>query len=496
MCGIVGHFNLTGNGMTERRAKTVRELAIAGTVRGYDGTGFFYQNALSGKTFYKKGPVTAAEVTSKDGWVTSLRDARFVVVHNRAATLGAIDEDNTHPFIFEHITGVHNGTINAWRYAWPDVEATMDSMALFEGMSKVDSDHETTAQFLENIPWSGAYSLVWYDSRAEELRFARNDERPMHLITSDDGIWFGSELGMFEWILSRNHTNIWNAVSLDPGKLLCLPIKGGEGSVHGYNIDSFSRSSVTYGSSYPYTTHVADAWETERWNSVGTGNNNNQRALYASTHPDISGKFIDVVNYSSLPSHLLDINDELKEGIRTYCGVDIDFYTVGSSVENDITANILSRYESVERPSDDITICFSDNAAGQRCKVKVNIVDFCDESQTAMGYTDLGDELAPVSVRIWNTADADFIEDALDEGVEVVTYPLSYRGVRVYHTGEVVPLLAAIYSNTGGVLMKGEPMNPQLKAGFGADGNPYAKAFKITPEWRLNWSNVATENKA
>ena len=120
MCGIFGTFNTEGRGTGVTESRILRDLMTAGTVRGFDGTGMFFLDA-EGKEptlWLQKEAITGGAMAETVGRGTI--DSRFVVGHNRAATIGGVSTETTHPFSFEHVTGVHNGTFRAWRAMWKD----------------------------------------------------------------------------------------------------------------------------------------------------------------------------------------------------------------------------------------------------------------------------------------------------------------------------------------------------------------------------------------
>lgn len=242
MCGIVGAFNLTSGGMDKVDAAALVQLAIADTVRGKDGTGlmFYDEAAKKGATlYYVKEPATACSfIASQGGLDEYIAKSRFSVIHNRAATLGELTEDHTHPFTYGTVTGVHNGTVHSWKSLLKEHidEAEMDSQAIIEALSKIDPDPEAVGKLLGSLE-SGAYSLVWWDSRVGALRFARNDDRPMCMVTTLDNIWFGSELRMLEWILYKNRINMHHSWSTKIHHLIEIPVSGAEIAVHDYSRD-------------------------------------------------------------------------------------------------------------------------------------------------------------------------------------------------------------------------------------------------------------------
>jgi glutamine phosphoribosylpyrophosphate amidotransferase len=243
MCGIVGFISNRADGATILDAKIMRELAIADIVRGYDGTGMFYRKKKSGdkdtKIWYYKGPKLATDLLSRYEWQAQLDEARFCVVHNRASTIGGNTEENTHPFVEAHVVGVHNGTLSGWRGL--SSTARMDSHAMFVKLSDTDPDPAEVAQVLASSSVVyGAYSLVWWDHRIERLRFTRNYRRPMHMITTERGVFFGSELRMVEWILDRNEVHMYDSWSTKEYIIIDVPMDGSEAEVYDYSDEIYS----------------------------------------------------------------------------------------------------------------------------------------------------------------------------------------------------------------------------------------------------------------
>lgn len=238
MCGIVGALSLRSGGLDATDKKTIQQLAAAGVVRGYDGTGLFFLDEKKGETYYHKGPTHACGLMSPKDWIDIMSNARFCVAHNRAATMGAIDEEHTHPFIHGPVVGVHNGTVAFWQDAGIglDLTAKMDSDGIFEIMSKTDPDPRDVGKVLGLLEM-GAYSLVWYDSRLQSLRFARNADRPMHFVHTPYAIFFGSELRMLEWVLDRNNYTIISAYSTKTHILVDIPTADPHANAEVYDYD-------------------------------------------------------------------------------------------------------------------------------------------------------------------------------------------------------------------------------------------------------------------
>jgi predicted glutamine amidotransferase len=265
MCGIVGIFstNVSGTGFTD--SKIMRDMVTANSVRGYDGTGIFFLKAKDGydkkdkqeRLFYYKDQVTGTGLLSNQReWDDMAGDCRFVVGHNRAATLGKVNKENTHPFSYEHVIGVHNGTVIGWEdiLAGHIKEADMDSSAIYEALNNTDPDPAEVGKLLGSLE-VGAYALVWYDSRIKMLRFARNGDRPLYIANTEHGFIFGSELRMLEWIATRRKIRLHNAFSIDTHTVLDVPVEGGAASSYNYYADI----------SYPTVTGYDDPWGDNYW---------------------------------------------------------------------------------------------------------------------------------------------------------------------------------------------------------------------------------------
>lgn len=74
-----------------------------------DGAGFAY--ADGGKVVVNKGHMTLAAFWREFAKVRKTFEDRNFLVHFRIVSRGAENEDNTHPFPFEHGAMIHNGTI-------------------------------------------------------------------------------------------------------------------------------------------------------------------------------------------------------------------------------------------------------------------------------------------------------------------------------------------------------------------------------------------------
>jgi hypothetical protein len=116
------------------------------------------------------------------------------VGHNRKATFGTISRENAHPFCEKNIVLVHNGTVQDHK-TMANVE--VDSHAICHRIGEVGAQAA-----LKEL--KGAYALVWYDITTKKLHLARNNERPLVFVNTEDYFAFASEGYMLGWLLRRH----------------------------------------------------------------------------------------------------------------------------------------------------------------------------------------------------------------------------------------------------------------------------------------------------
>jgi hypothetical protein len=90
------------------------------------------------------------------------------------------------------------------------------------------------------------------------------------------------------------------------------------------------------------------------------------------------------------------------------------------------------------------------------------------------------------------------VREALAGDRSVITTPLPLRGARVYHTGQVVPIMGVLGSSGESTLYAGESLTTaagkELVETYGMNGNPLIKAFASKElEWKDSWAMVALD---
>jgi predicted glutamine amidotransferase len=212
MCGIVGLIAKTKQGFYQPDVDVFSQMLVADSVRGTDGTGVFGVYNTGSVKWVKVASHPYALLTNSkwDSFSKAMtRSFDIVVGHNRKATAGDKTNENSHPFVHEHIILVHNGTV------YDHAE-----------MAKTDVDSHAIAHSIANVGYKetlknlrGAFALVWFDMKDRVLRMVRNDQRPLYIGHSHTQIAFASEGYMLEWISNRN-TKSWTDISLLPAATL------------------------------------------------------------------------------------------------------------------------------------------------------------------------------------------------------------------------------------------------------------------------------------
>ena len=222
MCGIVGFISGAGKrGFPQDRATYLKQGLVIDTLRGYDSTGVFTVDvdAQDKTAYWEKCAITGGEfVQGKDFYnmVATPSSLRSAIGHNRAATKGAIDTENAHPFQVGSVTMVHNGTLDSVR-----------SLPHHPGNTKelkdVDVDSAVVAYNLDaaNISeWYsqmfGSWALVWHDSDDQTMNIVRNEARPLHIakVEREDTILIASEADMLAFLSRRCRIRLSGIYSL------------------------------------------------------------------------------------------------------------------------------------------------------------------------------------------------------------------------------------------------------------------------------------------
>lgn len=206
MCGLVGAMGALG--VTHERAFT--DLLIVDAIRGPHSTGMASYSPATKDINIAKEVGAPQEVIRSSDYIKSMGKVnRLLLGHNRYATKGKINKENSHPFKHSHIVGAHNGTLSyLGQKKLEDTSHTFDtdSEAIFWSIST--RGFEETWKYLANPTYEAinAFALTWFDTQTNKFHIVRNDKRPLFYSYSEknDALFWASESGALHWIMARN----------------------------------------------------------------------------------------------------------------------------------------------------------------------------------------------------------------------------------------------------------------------------------------------------
>lgn len=229
MCGLFGVAVDRKSGLLKKHTDFIEQAMYVDALRGWDSTGLAILDESMGSKVHKRALPAADFMMSRVG-LRAMKDAnstktRVVIGHNRAATVGDVRDEYSHPFKYDHITGAHNGTLRS-RRGLVNTNSPVDSMDLIHAFSRTEPEDYT--RLLREV--DGAYALTIANSKDGLLYFVRNTARPLNIMWDDSDMYWGSEAGMLWWLLERNKVNIDKVehLEVEPHRLYSYDIKSGD----------------------------------------------------------------------------------------------------------------------------------------------------------------------------------------------------------------------------------------------------------------------------
>lgn len=185
MCEIYFLSNPTGKIKTSNLIRLLYVAAQEGAPRNSDGFGVFNEE----REVYKSEEALGFEDISKI--VEKFKDSRFIVLHLRLATQGAVCFENSHPFRHRDNLLVHNGSVSPENH-FKDGRA--DSYQLLRDIYK-RKDRDTVKAIQESLKnTSGSVSVFLYDYKGD-LYYFRDGSRFKFARLDDTGEIAGATVG-------------------------------------------------------------------------------------------------------------------------------------------------------------------------------------------------------------------------------------------------------------------------------------------------------------
>ena len=201
MCGLVAIINKWGNGFSVNQVNIFGSLLyLSGGFRGRDGTGVTVVDTLGNVTGYKSADCTDSFLVSQEFVALknkAVKDGSIIFGHNRAATRGAINDQNAHPFVVDDkIVLAHNGTFFGETHK--ELKNTeVDS----EAIAHVLAENDDVTEALKKV--DAAYALMWYNVENKTFNTIRNSQRPLWFMELQGIFMYASEESFLQFVCNK-----------------------------------------------------------------------------------------------------------------------------------------------------------------------------------------------------------------------------------------------------------------------------------------------------
>ena len=211
----------------------MKTLLILDSLRGEDSTGTAFVSKFQQEVTVAKQLGDPFNLFNDAKFAKAQNRTNSVMLgHNRYATSGGVSKAGAHPFDFDTLVGVHNGTLSARYRLDDDKDFKVDSEALYHNIEK-----NGLKETIRRLGGQGnAWSLVWWNKEEKTLNFLRNEERTMFMCTSEDqkALFWASEYWMLDVALMRHNIKRGEILATKPHAHLSINIdnKGVLGKPH------------------------------------------------------------------------------------------------------------------------------------------------------------------------------------------------------------------------------------------------------------------------
>lgn len=189
MCGIIG-FSSKTNTYNLEKIKTL--LLCNSYERGGDGVGVY-----TPKSGIIKNNIPAERFILSEEFKTKLLDDKTLLAHARKSSSGQKTINNTHPFEYDDIIAVHNGTLQkhfdlAKDYNLKHDEWYIDSHVICKALSLdlLNNGYEKYPKVFNK--YKGFATVVYYSKKTNSLYVHRDQDRAIYYGFIDNSIYISS----------------------------------------------------------------------------------------------------------------------------------------------------------------------------------------------------------------------------------------------------------------------------------------------------------------
>lgn len=218
-------FGVVGPGIVYKDIKALESLGFVSELRGRHGTGII-QGRMYNSYLELEVDKTNLDFASHlefneeikfrspkgRKFFESVTDNVFLC-HVRHATVGGINPDNSHPFQYNNVIGMHNGTLVTKEFLPSGDTADLTDSAIF--YSKVDS--EGYKAVIERLSDQDAFAFVFADIKGGKIRIVRNKKRTLYwaVDAQRNVFWYASEASFLNFIAERHDLDLTDPEPFD-----------------------------------------------------------------------------------------------------------------------------------------------------------------------------------------------------------------------------------------------------------------------------------------